>query len=235
MSAAGHRLRGSRRPRLSVGIAKADPLALGTQLDRLGEAGVDVLHLDVLDGRFAGPLAGGPALVEALPSRFVSDVHLMVDDPERHAEDFAAAGADAITIHPEATPHPHRILRRLGRLGVARGVALSPGTPLDVLAPLLDEVELVLVLTVNAGGAGETFHPGAAARLPAVRELARDSGALVSIDGGITLETLPAIAAAEPDLVVAGSAIFADGDPAAGARAFLQVLAAATAEEVGHG
>jgi ribulose-phosphate 3-epimerase len=209
---------------LSVGITKANPLQLGAQLDQLAAAGAEVLHVDVMDGHFADPLTGGPDLVRALPEHFATDVHLMVDNPERQAEKFAQAGATAITFHPEATAHPHRLLRRLGRLGMTRGIALSPGTPIHVLEPLIGELEMVLVLAVNPGGGGETFHPNAYERLRRVRQLTQDTGVLVSIDGSITMNILPAVMTAEPDLIVAGSAVFSEDDPAAATRGLLDQL-----------
>jgi ribulose-phosphate 3-epimerase len=217
-------------PQLSVGLARADPLAIGTQLEELIQAGVRVVHFDIMDGRFAGPLSGGAGLVGALPGGLAADVHLMVEDPERHVEPFIAAGAEAITFHPEATPHPHRLLRRLGREGVVRGLALSPSTPLTTLEPLLGEIELVLVLAVNPGATGEALHGPSARRVHQVRELVGHGGPRIAIDGGITDDNLPEIAALGPDLVVAGSAVFAGTSPGRTATRMLSVLQASAAD-----
>jgi ribulose-phosphate 3-epimerase len=213
------------RARLSVGLNAADPLRLGRQLDELAGAGVELVHIDVMDGRFAGPLTGGAALAAAAAERFAVDVHLMVEDPERHVEAFLEAGVFALTFHVESTPHPHRLLRRLDGTGVLRGVALNPGTPVEALAPLVEEIELALVLGIDPGRR-DVLRPATAERVRRVRELTLDADVLMSVDGGIAVDGLGQIAALGCDLVVAGSAVFAAGTPGATAAQMQRVLRA---------
>jgi ribulose-phosphate 3-epimerase len=199
-------------PALSVGVMSADLLHLGDEVDRLARAGVTLLHVDVMDGVFCPQMTAGPALVAALPDEFVIDVHLMIVDPLDKVVAYAAAGADIVSFHVESTVHPHRVLQRLGALGVTRGVALNPGTPVAAVEPLLDDLDLVLLLAVNPGWSGQTFNPKTADRLRAVRELIGEREVRVGIDGGVTLANAAAIGELAPDLVVAGSAVFGADD-----------------------
>jgi ribulose-phosphate 3-epimerase len=211
---------------LSVGVTAADPLRLGEEVACLREAGVDHLHVDVMDGRFCPGLTVGAGLVARLPEGFTIDVHLMVEEPLAHVEDFVAAGAGILTFHVEATRHPHRVLQSLGGRGLTRGVALNPGTPLEAVAPLLDQLELLLVLGVNPGWSGQAFLPSTADRLAAARELIGERPILLGVDGGVTRDNVAEIAGLGPDVVVAGSAVFAGGKTAANARALLAATAA---------
>jgi ribulose-phosphate 3-epimerase len=211
---------------LSVGVTAADPLRLGEEIARLGEAGVDHLHVDVMDGRFCPGLTVGSGFVAALPDGFTVDVHLMVEDPLAHLDAFLAAGAGMLTFHVEATRHPHRVLQSLAGRGVTRGVALNPGTPLAAVEPLLDELDLLLLLAVNPGWPGQALIPGTGDRLATARELIGGRAIQLGVDGGVTRENIDAVAAMGADLVVAGSAVFADGDTAGNARALLAATAA---------
>ena len=148
----------------------------------------------------------------------------MVEDPDRHVDAFLDAGAGAVTFHAESTAHPHRLLRRIGRAGVLRGLALSPGTPLGVVEPLLAELDLILVLAVDPGGRGDVFHERALQRVARLRELVGADGPVLSLDGGVTEAALPKLAASGVDTVVAGSAVFAQGTPGATAGRMLSVL-----------
>ena len=148
-----HELLG-RRPALSAGILTADLLRLGEELDLLREAGIDLVHIDVMDGVFCPGLTVGPPIVNVLPEGFVVDVHLMIDDPITKVAQYVEAGADIVTFHLEATRHPHRVLQSLATSGVVRGVALNPGTPVEAVEPLLDDLELILLLGVNPGYGG---------------------------------------------------------------------------------
>lgn len=206
---------------LSAGILGADLLHLADDLDRLEEAGVRLLHVDVTDGVFCPQMTVGPPFVAALAERFPVDAHLMIDEPLEKVDAYVDAGARVVTFHVEATRHPHRVLQRLAGRGVTRGVALNPGTPIGAVEPLLDELELVLLLAVNPGWSGQTFIPGTAARLAAVRELVTDREILVGIDGGVTRENAADVAALGADVIVAGSALFAGGDLTANARLLL--------------
>jgi ribulose-phosphate 3-epimerase len=199
-------------PALSVGIMSADLLHLGDEIERLRRAGVNLLHVDVMDGVFCPQMTAGPPLVAALPQGFLIDVHLMIVDPLEKADTYIAAGADMITFHVESTIHPHRVLQRLAEYGVTRGVALNPSTPVQAVEPLLDDVDLVLLLAVNPGWSGQKFIPATADRLRAISELIGRRDVRVGIDGGVTLENAAEIGQMRPDLVVAGSAVFGAED-----------------------
>lgn len=213
-------------PRLSVGVNGADALYLGRDLDRLTDAGVSLFHVDVMDGVFCPQMTVGPQFVTAVSASHLTDVHLMIDDPLEKVAAYAEAGAESITIHVEATRHPHRLLQRLGELGVTRGLALNPGTPLAAAAPLLDEIDQLLILAVNPGWPGQSFIPGTAARLAAARELIAGRDITLGVDGGLTRANIAEIVRLGVDLIVSGSAVFADGDPGAGARLMLEAVAA---------
>jgi ribulose-phosphate 3-epimerase len=205
----------------SVAVTAADPLRVGDQVALLGDAGVRCLHVDVMDGRFCPQLVGGPGLVAALPDGFTVDVHLMVEDPLAHVESFIAAGAGMLTFHVEATRHPHRVLQSLEGRGVTRGVALNPGTPVTAVEPLLDELDLILVLSVNPGWPGQRFIPATARRVAVARELIDGREIMLGVDGGVTPDNIDEVASLGADVIVAGTAVFAGGDTAGNARAML--------------
>lgn len=221
-------------PTLSVGILSADLLALGSAVRLLEEGGARVVHFDVMDGCFCPALTVGPPVIEAVKTTLLKDVHLMIEGPLGKVADFVAAGADIVTVHVEAERHIHRVLQRLGSLtnvndpsrGLVRGIALNPGTPVDVIVPLLDEVELVLVLAVNPGWGGQTFIPAARDRVARVRELAARAGReiLVGVDGGLTRTNVADVARAGADLLVAGRAVFDGRAPAENLQVMLQAL-----------
>jgi len=209
---------------LSVGILTADLLHLADEFDAVARAGVTQLHVDVIDGVFCPGLTVGARFVAALPEFFRKDVHLMVDEPLGTVHDYVAAGADAITFHVEATRHPHRVLQSLAGTGVTRGVALNPGTPVAAVEPLLDEVELVLVLAVNPGWPGQSFIRATERRLAAARELIEDREIVLAVDGGITKANVAHVAQLDVDLIVTGSAVFDGADPEGNARAMLAAV-----------
>lgn len=222
------------RPTLSVGILAADLSALGSAVRLVEAHGAAVVHVDVMDGCFCPALTVGPPVIKAVKTPLLKDVHLMVDQPFGKVADFVAAGADIVTVHVEADRHIHRVLQVLGRMenandparGLVRGVALNPGTPVEAVEPLLDEVDLVLLLAVNPGWGGQTFRPATRDRVARVRDLAARAGRdlLVGIDGGVTRANLADVVCLGADLVVAGSAVFDGGDPGENLRAMLQVL-----------
>lgn len=211
-----------RRPILSVGVLGADLLSLGAELDVLAQAGVEMLHVDVMDGVFCPQMTAGPPLVRALPNQFVIDVHLMVDEPLEKVDAYVEAGASIVTFHAEATRHPHRLLQRLADTGVLRGVALNPGTPLQTIEPLLDELELVLLLAVNPGWGGQSFIPSTATRLDAVRQMIGGRSVAIGIDGGVTRKNAAYLASLGADVMVAGSAVFTGDDLSRNARFMLE-------------
>jgi ribulose-phosphate 3-epimerase len=201
-------------PSLSVGVLTADLLRLGEELEALDAAGVALAHVDVMDGVFCPMTTVGPPIVNALPERFVKDVHLMVDEPLTKVAAYVEAGAGIVTVHVESTRHPHRVLQSLRDTGVVRGIALNPGTPVSAIEPLLDELELVLALAVNPGWGGQSFIPSTERRLAEARALVDGREIVIAVDGGITKRNVEHVASLGVDLIVTGSAVF-DGVSAA--------------------
>lgn len=224
-------------PTISVGVLTADWMNLESELRQIEEAGVKLLHFDVMDGRFCPMLTIGPPLIKAIKTELLKDVHLMIEDPLLQLEAFVAAGADMVTIHVESCRHPHRVLQALGKMtnvnapecGLLRGIALNPGTPLNVVEPLLDETDMVFLLTVNPGWSGQSFIPAAARRLAALLEIIRQckKDVLVGLDGGVTRKNIDEVSRLGADIIVTGSAVF-DGKAAGQNAAFmLNAIAAA--------
>jgi ribulose-phosphate 3-epimerase len=231
-------------PHISVGILTARLGALDEELALLERAGARLVHTDVMDGVFCPMFTVGPPFVAAQRTRLVKDVHLMIQDPLEKVAAFVAAGADMITFQVESAANPLRVLQVLGDAanandpsqGIVRGVALSPGTPLEALEPLLDDLEFVLLLAINPGWGGQRYRPGTAGRLARVRSMVAAHGrpVVVGIDGGITKANIAEVAGLRPDVVVAGSSIF-DGTPAveANARFMLSQLRPAASPTAG--
>ncbi len=217
-------------PRLTVGMITADLLHLGDELALLGAAGVELLHVDVMDGIFCPMLTVGPPVIRAMRTGLLKDAHLMIDDPLGTLDQYVAAGADLITFHVEGARHPHRVLQALASAvnandpdrGIIRGVAVNPSTPLEVLRPLLDEVEYVLVLAVNPGWGGQGFIASTEGRLAEARRMIEASGReiLLGVDGGVTRANIDHVAGLGADIIVSGSAIF-DGRAAAANAAYM--------------
>lgn len=209
-------------PLLSVGILTADLAHLDDELRRIERAGMVMVHTDVMDGVFCPMLTVGAPFVAAQRTSLLKDVHLMIDEPLEKIGAFVKAGADMITFQVESASNPHRVLQMLGDAsngndparGILRGVAVSPGTPLEVLPPLLDELEYVILLAINPGWGGQRFVASTAARLSRVRELVAASSRpiLVGVDGGVTKANIGHVAGLGADIIVTGSAIF-DGTP----------------------
>ena len=217
-------------PRLTVGMITANLASLGSEIGILEEGGVAMVHIDVADGVFCPLFTVGPPIVKAIRSPILKDVHLMVDDPLAKVEAFVAAGADMITFHVEGAPQPHRVLQVLGKAtnvndparGIIRGIGLNPSTPLEVIEPLLDETDYVLLLAINPGWGGQGFLPSTERRLARARELIRASGRpiLLGVDGGVTRDNIAQVASLGADVIVTGSAVF-DGSDAPGNLRFM--------------
>ncbi|MGK0617300.1 ribulose-phosphate 3-epimerase [Meiothermus cerbereus] len=203
-------------PKLLVApsILTADFARLGEQIREAEAAGVDWIHLDVMDGRFVPNLTFGPLVVEAIRkiTTLPLDVHLMIVEPERYLADFARAGADWITVHYEATPHVHRAVQQVRELGKKAGLAINPGTPLEALLPLLPELDLALLMSVNPGFGGQKYIPASTERIRRLSGLRQqlNPACLIEVDGGIKPENVAEVFRAGADVVVAGSALFND-------------------------
>src|SRR5918912_387589 len=200
-------------------ILSADFARLGAQVADVMDAGARVIHVDVMDGPFVPPITIGPLVVQALAGQVhgaggVLDVHLMIERPERQIQAFADAGADAITVHFEATPHVNYALRAVREAGCRAGLALNPGTPAEAVSELGDEADHVLCMTVNPGWGGQSFIESSLAKLERLRALLPASRA-IEVDGGIDTSTAPRCAAAGATLFVAGSHVFGGPDPGA--------------------
>ena len=201
-------------PKLLVApsILTANFARLGEQIQEAEAAGVDWIHLDVMDGRFVPNLTFGPLVVEAIRkvTRLPLDVHLMIVEPERYLKDYADAGADWITVHHEATPHAHRAVQQIKELGKKAGLAINPGTPLEALLPLLPELDLALLMSVNPGFGGQKYIPQSTERIRRLSGLRQhiNPSCLLEVDGGIKPENVAEVFRAGADVVVAGSALF---------------------------
>jgi ribulose-phosphate 3-epimerase len=211
------------RPGIAPSILASDFARLGEQVTTVLDAGVRVIHVDVMDGHFVPPITFGPIVVEALRDLVhgrgaILDVHLMIERPERHVEEFAKAGADNITIHPESTPNIHYGLLRIRELGCTAGVVINPGTPVSAVEPLVDVIDLCLLMSVNPGWGGQRYIASSTRRLAALRELLPPE-VVLEVDGGISLETIDEARAAGAELFVAGSSVFGADDPAAAVTA----------------
>ena len=207
------------KPNIAPSILSADFARLGEQVTMVLDAGTKVIHVDVMDGHFVPPITIGSLIVDALRDLVherggILDCHLMVERPERHVEAFAKAGADVITIHPEATPHIHYGLKLIREAGVNAGVVINPGTPVEVVEPVADLIDLCLVMSVNPGWGGQRYIPEATGRLTRMRGLLPPE-VVLEVDGGVSLETIDEIRDAGTDLFVAGSSVFRADDPAA--------------------
>jgi ribulose-phosphate 3-epimerase len=209
-------------------ILAADFARLAEQVGAVLEAGARTIHVDVMDGHFVPPISMGALVVEALAEQIhagdaLVDVHLMVDRPERHIETFAAAGADHISIHAEATPHVHYALQAIHVAGCTAGLALCPATPVAAASEVVDDLDLLLCMTVNPGWGGQAFLPGSLAKLERLRALL-GPGVGIEVDGGIDATTAGPCAAAGATAFVAGSALFGAPDPG---QAYREIAAAA--------
>jgi len=209
---------------ISASILSADFTRLGQEIHTVQEAGADWIHIDVMDGHFVPNLTMGPVVVKACrkATNLLLDVHLMIEYPERSIQDYAAAGADSLTIHTEASPNLFRTLQTIKDLGCRAGVVINPGTPASAVHPVLHLVDLVLVMTVNPGYSGQTFLPETLSKVEKIHQWITEDNLPVDlqVDGGINAKTLPQAQAAGANVFVAASAIFKHPDGiSAGVRA----------------
>ena len=225
-------------PLVSVGILTADLMSLGSELRLMESAGVKLLHIDVMDGCFCPMMTVGPPFIKAMKTPLLKDVHLMVQDPLEKIGGFIAAGSDLITVHVESCRNAHRVLQVLGGMtnvndagrGILRGIALSPGTPVETIVPLMDEIEAVFLLAVNPGWKGQKFIPSIKAKLAQVMRMVHGvrKDILVGVDGGITRDNVKDVARTGADIIVTGSAVFDGKAPLENARFMINAVNEAT-------
>jgi ribulose-phosphate 3-epimerase len=209
--------------KVAPSILSADFSRLGEEIKAVEAAGADLIHIDVMDGHFVPNITIGPLIVQACrkATKLPLDVHLMIENPELYIADFAKAGADYITVHAEAARHLHRLVQSIREhKGVKAGVSLNPATPLEELDYILDELDLVLIMSVNPGFGGQAFIPSALRKIRELRQLINDRKLSVEIEvaGGVKAENAAAIAGAGADILVAGSAVYGAKDYAAAIR-----------------
>lgn len=201
--------------KLAPSLLACDFTKLGDQIKQAHQAGIEYLHVDVMDGRFVPNISIGLPVVESLrplaqKHQLVLDVHLMIVEPEKYLEPFAKAGANILTVHAEACPHLHRTIQQIKELGCQAGVALNPATPTTVLEEILPEVDLVLVMSVNPGFGGQSYIPASTNKILRVRRMLdmSRSQAWLEVDGGVNAQNIGSVVRAGANLVVAGSAVF---------------------------
>ncbi|OPY10147.1 MAG: Ribulose-phosphate 3-epimerase [Syntrophaceae bacterium PtaB.Bin038] len=197
---------------IAPSILSADFSRLGEEIRAVEKAGADLIHVDIMDGHYVPNLTIGPGVVSSLrkTTALPFDVHLMIEDPDRYIDAFAAAGSDILTVHAEAVVHLHRTVHYIKGKGIRAGVSLNPSTPLSCIEEILPDIDLLLIMTVNPGFGGQKFIPGMLPKIRKARELAqsRGLGPAIEVDGGVTPDNIGTLAEAGADIFVAGAAIF---------------------------
>lgn len=215
--------------KIAPSILAADFRTLGAEIEAVDRAGADWIHVDVMDGHFVPNLTLGPPLVEAIrkSTQLPLDVHLMMTNPERYIADFVEAGADHILVHQESCPHLHAVLQDIRARGARPGVVLNPATPVSFIEPVLAEIDVLLVMSVNPGFGGQKLIPSTLEKVSRARALRQDRGLdfAIEVDGGVKIDNAGQVAAAGADVLVVGTGIFATSDY----RATIASLRAATA------
>lgn len=216
--------------KIAPSILSADFGRIVEQIHDVEKGGASYIHIDVMDGRFVPNLTWGPKIVADLRkhTKLLFDCHLMIVEPERYVDQFRKAGADIITFHLEATPHAQGLLTHIRSMGAKAGISINPQTPVATLEDLIDDIDLILVMSVNPGFGGQKFIPRALDKIAQARELVRRAGVNceIEVDGGITLANARSVVDAGADVLVAGSAIFDTPNPGETTAEFLQVVRA---------
>lgn len=198
--------------RLAPSLLSADFSRLGQQVAAIENAGAQVIHVDVMDGHFVPNISFGAVVMKSLlgKTKLPFDVHLMIENPDRYLENFVTDNTEVITVHAEACPHLHRTVKHIKSFGVRAGVALNPATPLSVLDYVLEDIDLVLIMSVNPGFGGQKFIPSQLDKIKALKLMKeeRNPGLEIAVDGGITLDNIKMVADAGVELLVAGSTVF---------------------------
>ncbi len=213
---------------IAPSILSADFSRLGEEVKAVETAGADWIHIDVMDGRFVPNITIGPLVVEAVnrTTELPLDVHLMIENPDRYLEDFARAGSAYLTVHAETCAHLHRTVQAIKALDVKAGVALNPATSVSSIEGILEDVDLVLIMSVNPGFSGQEFIPQAIQKIRDLKPMisAKNPNVLIEVDGGVSQETIRSVAEAGADVFVAGSAIFGSSDYGKTIRKFRSLI-----------
>lgn len=204
--------------KISPSLLSANFSNLEKDIKMLEEGGADLLHIDVMDGHFVPNITIGPVVVEAIKevATIPLDVHLMISDPDYYVDAFVDAGADYLTIHSEATPHVHRVVQKIKAKGIKAGVSLNPHTPISVLENILEDIDMVLIMSVNPGFGGQSFIPHSLEKIKQLKKMLIDNLAEhieIEVDGGIKLENIKSVSDAGCDIFVSGSGIFKAENP----------------------